>query len=491
MPFAKLGLTKPLLRGVQSMGYGVATSIQLRAIPPALEGRDLVASAQTGTGKTAAFALPILQRLGSHGALRCLVLEPTRELATQIESSIRDLARMTDLRVVSLYGGVGYGLQRAAIKSGVDVVVATPGRLEDFLARGDLQLNDLKIVVLDEVDRMLDVGFLSAVRRILLKCPKDRQTLLFSATLPPEIGELAAWALRNAERVEIGVQQTVAETVAHGVYLVEGTRKFDLLLALLKSTDFQSALIFARTKRGADKIAKKLRSADHSVAVLHANRSQNQRAEALHGFRCGRYEVMVATDIAARGIDVAGISHVINYDPPQNPEDYIHRLGRTGRAQHAGDAVTLVTPEDFKLLAAIEHFIDKRLKGLRWRDSPKAPPLCEPKNRLVRAQFDFVRPDAVSRPNKLTTVTHESALEEYLLEEQRVSHWNVSRYRYRCPCLHLALWARLFSGRSLLGSGGGDRDKHHFGLPPLVFPFDLSSEMAGEAVHASLWCGCF
>jgi ATP-dependent RNA helicase RhlE len=373
MPFAKLGLTKPLLRGVQSMGYGVATPIQLRAIPPALEGRDLIASAQTGTGKTAAFALPVLQRLGHHGALRCLVLEPTRELATQIESSIRELARMTDLRVVSLYGGVGYGLQRAAIKSGVDIVVATPGRLEDLLARGDMQLNDLKIVVLDEVDRMLDIGFLPAVKRILSTCPKDRQTLLFSATLPPEIGELAAWALRDAERVEIGVQQTVAETVAHGVYLVEGTRKFDLLLALLESADFQSALIFARTKRGADKIARKLRSANHSVAVLHANRSQNQRTEALHGFRCGRYEVMVATDIAARGIDVAGISHVINYDPPQNPEDYVHRVGRTGRAQHAGDAFTLVTPEDFKLLAAIEHFIGQKIERLAIEGFAEGP----------------------------------------------------------------------------------------------------------------------
>ncbi len=249
---------------------------------------------------------------------------------------------MTDLRVVSLYGGVGYGLQRAAIKSGVDVVVATPGRLEDYLARGEMQLNDVKIVVLDEVDRMLDVGFLPAVKRILSKCPKDRQTLFFSATLPPEIGELAAWALRDAERVEIGVRQTVAEMVAHGVYLVEATRKFDLLLALLESTDFQSALIFARTKHGADKIAKKLRYANHSVAVLHANRSQNQRAEALHGFRCGRYEVMVATDIAARGIDVAGISHVINYDPPQQSRGLrasrrAHGPGAArGRCFHAG-----------------------------------------------------------------------------------------------------------------------------------------------------------
>jgi ATP-dependent RNA helicase RhlE len=376
MPFAKLGLTKPLLRGVQSMGYGVPTPIQLRAIPPALEGRDVIASAQTGTGKTAAFALPVLQRLGSRGALRCLVLEPTRELAIQVETSIRNLARMTDLRVLSLYGGVGYGSQRAAMKRGLDVVVATPGRLEDYLAQGDLHLDDLKVVVLDEVDRMLDVGFLPAVKRILSKCPKDRQTLFFSATLPPQIGELAAWALRNPERVEIDARQKVAEMVAHGVYLVDANRKFDLLLALLESTDFHSALIFARTKRGADKIAWKLRYANHSVALLHANRSQNQRADALSGFRRGHYEVMVATDIAARGIDVAGVSHVINYDPPQCPEDYLHRVGRTGRAQKAGDAFTLVTPEDFKLLAAIERFIGQRIERLAiegFADTP-APP---------------------------------------------------------------------------------------------------------------------
>jgi ATP-dependent RNA helicase RhlE len=374
MPFAKLGLTKPLLRGVQSMGYGVATPIQLRAIPPALEGRDVIASAQTGTGKTAAFALPALQRLGSRGALRCLVLEPTRELAIQVETSIRDLARMTDLRVISLYGGVGYGTQRAAIKRGVDVVVATPGRLEDYLARGELQLHELQILVLDEVDRMLDIGFMPAVKRIVSQCPKNRQTLFFSATLPPEISELAAWALRNPERIEIDVRQSVAEMVAHGVYLVEATRKFELLLALLEATDFQSALIFARTKRGADKIARKLRSANHSVAVLHANRSQNQRAEALGGFRSGRYEVMVATDIAARGIDVAGVSHVINYDPPQQPEDYVHRVGRTGRAQQSGDAFTLVTPEDLKFLAAIEHFIGQRIKRLAIEGFAEASP---------------------------------------------------------------------------------------------------------------------
>jgi ATP-dependent RNA helicase RhlE len=364
MPFAKLGLTRPLLRGVQSMGYGDPTPIQLRAIPPALEGRDVIASAQTGTGKTAAFALPVLQHLETRGALRCLVLEPTRELAMQVETAIRDLARMTDLRVGSIYGGVGYGAQRAAMKRGLDVIVATPGRLEDYLAQGALRLDDLKIVVLDEVDRMLDTGFLPAVKRILSQCPAKRQTLFFSATIPPEIADLATWALRDPTRVEIGSGRSPASMVTHGAYSVDAERKFDLLVALLEATDYQSVLVFARTKHGADKIAKRLRSSNHAVAVLHANRTQNQRIEALAGFRSGKYEVMVATDIAARGIDVEGVSHVINYDVPQHPEDYVHRIGRTGRALRTGDAFSLVTSDELKKLAAIERFIGQRIQRL-------------------------------------------------------------------------------------------------------------------------------
>jgi ATP-dependent RNA helicase RhlE len=401
MLFAKLGLTKPLLRGVQSMGYGDPTPIQLRAIPPALEGRDVIASAQTGTGKTAAFALPLLQHLGTHGALRCLVLEPTRELAMQVETSIRDLARMTDLRVASLYGGVGYGAQREAIKRGLDVIVATPGRLEDYLAQGALRLDDLKIVVLDEVDRMLDVGFLPAVKRILSQCPAKRQTLFFSATLPPQIADLAAWALRDPTRVEIGAGRPVAAMVTHGVYSVEAERKFDLLVALLEATDFQSVLVFARTKHGADKIAKKLRNANHAVAVLHANRTQNQRIEALAGFKSGKYEVMVATDIAARGIDVTGVSHVINYDVPHHPEDYVHRIGRTGRAQRTGDAFTLVTGDELKKLAAIERFIGQRVERLAMEGFALAPAPMRNKRPLRLRTNGFFNRRALhrTRPN--------------------------------------------------------------------------------------------
>ena len=365
MPFSQLGLTKNLLHGVQAMGYGDPTPIQLRAIPPALEGRDVIASAQTGTGKTAAFALPTLQHLAAHGKCRCLVLEPTRELAMQVETAMRDFARFTDLRVASIFGGVGYGAQRSALRDGVDIIVATPGRLEDHLQQGTIRLGDITILVLDEVDRMLDVGFLPPMKRIIAKCPKDRQTLFFSATLPPEIAELSAWALRDPVRIEIGASRSVVSTVKHGVYVVDPSRKFDLLVALLTATDFQSVIVFSRTKHGADKIAKKLRAANHAVAVLHANRSQNQRIEALNGFKSGKYEVMVATDIAARGIDVAGVSHVVNYDVPQHPEDYVHRIGRTGRALSTGDAFTLVTYEEMKKLTAIERFIGQKIDRLQ------------------------------------------------------------------------------------------------------------------------------
>lgn len=362
MPFATLGLEKPLVRGVTSMGYGDPTPIQLRAIPVVLEGRDLIASAQTGTGKTAAFGLPILQKLATPGKCRCLVLEPTRELAMQVATAMGDFARYMDLRIVSMYGGVGYGNQRKELKEGFDVLVATPGRLEDHLQQGALKLDSIEILVLDEVDRMLDAGFLPAVRRVVAKCPKNRQTLFFSATVPPEIADLAKGVLKDPAKIEIGVSRSVTTTVKHGAYIVSQPRKFDLLCALLESIDYQSVIIFSRTKHGADRIARKLRAANHSVAVLHANRTQNQRIEALEGFKSGRYEVMVATDIAARGIDVAGVSHVINYDVPMHPEDYVHRIGRTGRAQQTGDAFTLVTHEESKRLTAIERFIGQKVE---------------------------------------------------------------------------------------------------------------------------------
>jgi ATP-dependent RNA helicase RhlE len=370
MPFKALNLSEPVLRGVQAAGYTDPTPIQLRAIPIVLSGRDLIGSAQTGTGKTAAFALPVLTRLNAHGRTRVLVLEPTRELAAQVETAFRDFARFTDIRAVAIYGGVGYGLQRTELRRGADILVATPGRLMDYLQEGTIRLNDISILILDEVDRMLDMGFLPVVKDIIARCPKQRQTLFFSATVPPEIAAVASFALNNPERVEIGVARSVTQSVNHALYPVAFDQKFDLLLALLGQAGFDSVLVFSRTKHGADKIARKLKDANHSVAVLHANRSQNQRMEALAGFKSGKYEVMVATDIAARGIDVAGVTHVINYDVPENPEDYVHRIGRTGRAQAVGDACTLVTPENANDVRDIQRFIGQKIPELRLAGFP-------------------------------------------------------------------------------------------------------------------------
>lgn len=379
MSFKDLNLSPDILRGVVSAGYTDPTPIQLRAIPVVLSGRDLIASAQTGTGKTAAFALPILSKLGTHAkAPRVLILEPTRELAAQVETAFRDFARHTDVRTVALFGGVGYGVQRNELKRGVDVIAATPGRLVDFIKGGELSLNSIEILVLDEVDRMLDMGFLPVVKDIISRCPKGRQTLFFSATVPPEIAAVAAFALRNPERVECGVNRSVNQSVNHALYPVAWAQKFDLLVALLEKTDFQSVLVFSRTKHGADKIAARLKAAKHTVAVLHANRSQNQRIEALAGFKSGKYEVMVATDIAARGIDVAGVTHVINYDVPENPEDYVHRIGRTGRAMAVGDAFTLVSPENADDIRDIQRFIGAKIPELRLEGFPYQPFVINP-----------------------------------------------------------------------------------------------------------------
>jgi ATP-dependent RNA helicase RhlE len=363
--FKDFGLSSEVVRGTQAMGFAEPTPIQLRAFPIVLAGKDLIGTAQTGTGKTAAFALPILTNLATHGKFRCLVLEPTRELAAQVETAFRDYGRFTNLRVLVVHGGVGYGKQREESARGVDIVVATPGRLLDLLEQKAMNLANVNVLVLDEVDRMLDMGFLPDVRRIVEQISTDRQTLLFSATLPPEIERLAAWVLRDPELVEIGVRRSPAETVTHAVYPVAAEQKFDLLMALLDRTNFDSALIFCRTKHGADRIAHKLKAGRHVVAVLHSNRTQRERVEALEGFKSGKYEIMVATDIAARGIDIAGVSHVINYDVPEHAEDYVHRIGRTGRAQNVGDAFTLMNGEELPALQSIERFIGQKIPRLK------------------------------------------------------------------------------------------------------------------------------
>jgi ATP-dependent RNA helicase RhlE len=366
MAFSKLGLATPMLEGVKAMGYVEPTPIQLRAIPLILQGRDVIGSAQTGTGKTAAFALPILSQLGHHEPQpRVLVLEPTRELAAQVETAFRDFARFSDLRVAVVFGGVGYGLQREALKKGVDALVATPGRLLDLMNQGACRLDRIKFLVLDEADRMLDMGFLPDVRRIVQKCPRERHTSLFSATIPPEIETLIQWAMRHPEMIEIGPRRTPVETVKHVIYPVSEAQKTDLLLELLKRVNYDSVIVFCRTKYGADKIAHLLKRNNHAVAVLHSNRTQREREQALRGFRDGRYEVLVATDIAARGLDIADVSHVINYDVPQHPEDYIHRIGRTGRMEAKGDAFTLMVAEDGRHVQAIERFIGQKIPRVK------------------------------------------------------------------------------------------------------------------------------
>ncbi len=365
MGFNNLGLSKEVNEGVLAMGYSDPTPIQLRSIPPVLQGHDLIGSAQTGTGKTAAFALPILTKLEKSHAFRALVLEPTRELAAQVETSFRDYARFSDIRVAAIFGGVGYGKQREAIASGVDILVATPGRLLDFIGQGELSLKGIEYLVLDEMDRMLDMGFMPDVRKIVEHSNPARQTLLFSATMPPEIESLTKWVLKDPEVVEIGLRQSPAETIRHAIYPVARDQKFDLLLALLERANFDSVLIFTRTKHGADQIAGQLKRSNHSVALLHSNRTQNERIEALEGFKSGKYEMMVATDIASRGLDIAGVSHVINFDVPQHAEDYVHRIGRTGRAQNVGDAFTLYTAEEVTHMQQIERFIGQRIERLK------------------------------------------------------------------------------------------------------------------------------
>ena len=370
MSFKDFGLNEMVVRGVESMGYVDPTPIQLRAFPIILSGRDMMGSAQTGTGKTAAFGLPILSKLASHGKMRALILEPTRELAAQVETAFRDFARFMDLTVGLVYGGVGYGKQREFLQQGVDVLVATPGRLLDLIEDGTAKLDDIQYLVLDEVDRMLDMGFLPQVRRIVDRLPKTRQTLFFSATLPPELETMTKWLLTNPEQVEIGQRRSPAETVTHALYPVAKDQKFELLIGLLEHTQFDSAIIFTSTKVMADRVAHQLKDLKHSVAILHSNRTQSEREDALAGFKSGKYEVLVATDIAARGLDIAGVSHVVNYDVPQHPEDYVHRIGRTGRALQVGDAVTIFTAEEVDHVRAIERFIGTKIQRMKLENFP-------------------------------------------------------------------------------------------------------------------------
>ena len=360
MKFSSFQLDDRLQRAVVAAGYTKATPVQEAAIPPALEGRDLIGTAQTGTGKTAVFVLPILQSLlttpARRGRVRALIVTPTRELAEQIHAAIQELGRFTKIRSATVYGGVGFEPQTRALRNGTEIIVACPGRLLDHVGRGNADLRGVEILILDEADRMLDMGFLPDVRRIVNQTPRERQTMLFSATFAPELGHLAADILRDPQRIAIGVAAP-ADTVEHTLCPVDQREKTALLLRLLKETDTASVLIFTRTKHRADRLAAQIKRSGHRAAVLHSNRTQGQRQQALDGFRAGKYDLLVATDIAARGLDVTTISHVINYDMPSTVDDYIHRIGRTGRAERSGDALTLVTADDHATVRDIERVL--------------------------------------------------------------------------------------------------------------------------------------
>jgi ATP-dependent RNA helicase RhlE len=370
MVFEDFQLSEDTQLAVKAAGYTEPTPIQEQAIPLILQGRDVIGSAQTGTGKTAAFALPILTRINKPGGTRVLIIEPTRELALQVELAFRTFGRFSPLRCGVMYGGVGYGKQAELLEKGMDVWVVTPGRALDYLERGALNFKELEIVVLDEADRLLDMGFLPDIRRMLEQCPRNRQTLLFSATIPPEIEGLVKWAMREPETVSIGMRRSPAETITHALYPVASAQKFDLLHAMLEQTHYESVIVFTRMKSGADQVAARLLGEGHKVAALHSDRNQSEREEALAGFREGRYEVLVATDIASRGLDIAGVTHVINFDVPQHPEDYVHRIGRTGRARAEGDAMTIFTAEDVTHVQAIERFIERPIDRVKLEGFP-------------------------------------------------------------------------------------------------------------------------
>ncbi len=379
MTFDDLRLIKPLLRAVRAENYTQPTPVQVEAIPHVLDGKDLLGCAQTGTGKTAAFALPILQRLvagetSGQGArpVRCLVLSPTRELARQIGESFRVYGKYVPLRSTVVYGGVKQGPQTRALNNGVDILVATPGRLLDLMGQGFVKLSRVEVFVLDEADRMLDMGFIDDIRRIVARLPRHRQTLFFSATMPPKIQSLADSILRDPVEVRVTPQSLAAETVHHSVFFVERLHKQALLQHLLEDPDISRALVFTRTKYGAERLSRQLKRSDIRADTIHSDKSQMARQRALEKFKCGATRVLVASDVAARGIDVDNISHVINFDLPHEPELYVHRIGRTGRAGAPGQALSFCGVEERCQLDDIEKLIRKPLETV------EAHPFCSP-----------------------------------------------------------------------------------------------------------------
>jgi ATP-dependent RNA helicase RhlE len=395
MSFSSFQIDPRLQDNARSMGFAQPTPIQSATIPAALTGQDILGSAETGTGKTAAYLLPLLHRLltvtARGHAPRALILVPTRELALQVAEQAEQLSVQTNLRVAAIFGGVAMIHQTNLLRRGIDIVIATPGRLLDHIARKNIAFASLQILILDEADRMLDIGFLPDIRRIIALLPRERQTMLFSATFVPAIVQLAAQITRNAARIQVETT-TTPDAITQTLFPVPEHLKAQVLQQLLREEEMESVLIFARTKHRADRVARQLQRENIRAGVIHGDRSQGQRIAALEDFRRGKSRVLVATDIAARGIDVEGISHVVNYDMPMQPEDYVHRIGRTGRRQAAGHAYTLVTPTDESVVRRIEMTLQKkiqrrRLDGIDYR----APALVQPDAEAIRRYVEAHR----------------------------------------------------------------------------------------------------
>ncbi len=368
MSFTNLGLSEPLLKAIKEQGYDTPTPIQLQAIPVVIKGKDVLAAAQTGTGKTAGFTLPLLERLSQtkpkmqKKQIRALVLTPTRELAAQVAESIKTYGKHVPYTSTVIFGGVGINPQLATIRKGVDIVIATPGRLLDIAGQKGIDFSALECLILDEADRMLDMGFIHDIKKLMKLMPQKRQTLLFSATFSPEIKKLASGLLNDPVLVEVARQNTTAEQISQVVHYVDKGRKRELLSQLIKAKDWRQVLVFTRTKHGANKLTKQLEEYGVSAAAIHGNKSQGARTKALASFKANEIRVLVATDIAARGIDIDQLPHVVNYELPNVPEDYVHRIGRTGRAGQSGEAVSLVCVDEHKLLFDIEKFIKAEIK---------------------------------------------------------------------------------------------------------------------------------
>ena len=386
MLFTNLGLSESLLKAIKEQGYDTPTPIQEKAIPVVIEGKDVLAAAQTGTGKTAGFTLPLLERLSQKQPhmhkkqIRALVLTPTRELAAQVAQSISDYGKYTPYRSTVIFGGVGINPQLATLRKGVDIVIATPGRLLDIAGQGGIDFSKLECLILDEADRMLDMGFIHDIKKLMKLMPQNRQTLLFSATFSPEIKKLASGLLKNPVLVEVARQNKTADQISQVVHFVDKGRKRELLSQLIKAKDWKQVLVFTRTKHGANKLTQQLEEYGISAAAIHGNKSQGARTKALASFKANEIRVLVATDIAARGIDIDQLPHVVNYELPNVPEDYVHRIGRTGRAGQSGQAVSLVCVDEHKLLKDIEKFTKSEIPKVEieaFRPDPniKAEPI--------------------------------------------------------------------------------------------------------------------